>query len=216
MGDSEESGRLEGPDLTSIHLGRAREGVEESLSWVVAHFTPFLQMQAEYRVQGGMRRLHDPEDIVDEVWMVALPRISELNARDGHWTPVLMRFLATTLLNRVNRHLSRHLRAEMRSLPTSSDSGSRGSSPGRRASPATSVVGAVARNEARAMLDEVLLSLEPDERELLVLRGIEQHPGQEVARRFGVEPSTISRRYQRLLRKLRSRLPGTIFDELPD
>jgi len=196
-------------DLTSLHLWRARKGEQASLSWVVAHFTPFLQAQAQYRIQGGMRRLYDPDDIVDEVWMVALPRIADLNAREGHWTPVVLKFLATTLLNRVSNHLTRYLRNEARGPDSSSPSF------GTLSSPATSVVGSAARNEARGLLDEALQGLEPHERELLVLRGIEQQANKDVARRLGVEPSTVTRRYQAILGKLQARLPGSIFDQLP-
>ena len=101
----------------------ALAGEQASLAWVVAHFTPFLRLQAGYRIQGGMRRHHDPDDIVDEVWMIVLPRLAELQERDGHCTPVLMKFLATTLLHRVNNHLTRYLRAETQSLQPASVSG---------------------------------------------------------------------------------------------
>ena len=67
-------------DVTSLHVQRARAGEQASLSWVIGRFTPFLRVQAEYRVQGSLRRLYDPEDLVDEVWMVVLPKIAELAA----------------------------------------------------------------------------------------------------------------------------------------
>jgi len=204
----------EGPELTSFHLQRARKGDEESLAWLVVRLTPLLRVQARYRVQGALRRLYSPDDLVNEVWLIALPRMADLIPRDGHCTPVLLRFLATTLLNIANNHLTRYLRTDARTVRSGSTSRSPGLSRG-LPSLATSVLGSVTRNEAQELLEDALEGLEADERELLVLRGIEQHANQEVADRLGIEPSTATRRYQRVLGKLQARLPGSIFDELP-
>jgi len=196
----------DGVDLTSFHVRRAREGEQESLSWVVSRFTPFLRVQAEYRVRGGLQRHYDPEDLVNEVWAIVLPRIDRIREQDGHCTPVFLKYLASTLLNRVNDHLTRYLRTDAR----------RSMSAGGLPAVTTSVMTAAERSEACEMLYEALQQLEPDERELLVLRGIEQHPNRDVARRIGSEPSTVTKRYQRLLKKLRGRLPCSILDELTD
>ena len=101
-------------DATSIHIARAHDGDEGSRAWLVARFTPLLEVQAGYRLQGDLRRLCDPEELVDEVWLVTLPRLGDLRPRDGHWKPVLLKFLATTLLNKVNSMMMRHLRERAR------------------------------------------------------------------------------------------------------
>ena len=91
------------PDaVTTIHVQRAKHGDEASLDWVVRRFTPLLLAQARYRLGASLRTHYDPEDLVSEVWAIALPRLPDLTVRDGRATPVLVKFLATTLLFRVN------------------------------------------------------------------------------------------------------------------
>ena len=104
---------------TSVHIARAHDGDEASRAWIVARFSPFLLMQARYRLHGGLRRICTPEDIVDEVWLVTLPRLGDLRPRDGTWKPVLLKFLGTTLLNQVNTLLTRHLRERSRTAQPS-------------------------------------------------------------------------------------------------
>ena len=87
---------------TSLFLQAAIDGDRDSLSWLVAHHSPLLLAQARWRLGANHARTCDPEDLVQEAWLVALPRLRELRPRDGRATPVLLRFLATTILNRVN------------------------------------------------------------------------------------------------------------------
>ena len=69
--------------LTSLHVRRAADGDSESLGWVVARLSPLLLAQADYRLGPVLRSLYDPEDLVNDTWIVALPRLPELPARDG-------------------------------------------------------------------------------------------------------------------------------------
>ena len=73
-------------ELTSLHLRQAVGGCADSLAWLVRRLSPLLIVQAEYRLGPDLRRVYDPEDLVDEVWVVALPRLGELSARDGRYT----------------------------------------------------------------------------------------------------------------------------------
>ncbi len=99
-------------NATSLHVQRARSGDERSRAWLVARFSPLLRAQARYRLPGGLSRLVDADDLVDEVWMVALPRMAELRERDGRHTPVLLKFLSSTMLNKINNLIAKHLRGE--------------------------------------------------------------------------------------------------------
>ena len=87
--------------LTSLHVRRAADGDGGSLSWVVSRLSPLLLAQATYRLGSRLRALYEPEDLVNETWAVTLPKLAELPARDGRLTPVLLRFLSTTLLHRI-------------------------------------------------------------------------------------------------------------------
>ncbi len=200
--------RPEGGELTSFHVRRACDGEQESLAWVITRFTPLLLLQANYRLRHPLRRLCDPEDLVDDVWAVTLPRMGALDERDGRLTPVLLKFLSTTLLQRTNQLLKKHLQRSSESLATSI----------RECMPVevTGVRTKTERDEASRMLHAALAELEAHEREVLVLRGIEQVSNDEVSRLLGVTPGAVTQRYQKALGRLRRRLPGSLFDELPE
>src|SRR5262245_6482251 len=101
-----EAGREEheprGEDLTTLHLRAALRGDRAGLEWFVERFTPLLLAQASHRLGPELRRLTDPEDLVQDVWVRVLPRLAGLKPRDGRMTPVVLRFASSTLLNRLN------------------------------------------------------------------------------------------------------------------
>jgi RNA polymerase sigma factor (sigma-70 family) len=199
------------PAQTSVHIGRAAAGEVASAGWLVSRFSPFLEMQAGYRLKGPLERLHDPADIVQDVWGSVLPHLGELQPRDGRWTPVLMKYLATTLLRRINTLL----RDEVRGKPRREEV--RTGAEGRDSVFAATLTGAftqAARDEARARIAGCLEQLAPKAREAIVLRGIEQIPNDVVADRLGESKSTITMRYTRALEALRACLPHSIFDEI--
>ena len=56
--------------------------------------------------------------------------------------------------------------------------------------------------------------MEPRDREVLVLRGIEQRENQEVAAQLGIDGDAASTRYRRALQRLRDRLPAVLSSDL--
>jgi RNA polymerase sigma factor (sigma-70 family) len=199
-------------DTTTLHVRRACGGEEDSLAWVVERFTPLLRVQATVRLRGPANGLCEADDLVQEVWAVALPRLEDLRPRDERLSPVLIRFLATTLLNKVNNLMMRRLR---RGEPLASQSAV---TPTLDRLP-DSVTGALeraARDEAVEELHAALERLGERDREILVLRGIEQLEAGEVARRLDLKPSAVSMRYRRALDRLAETLPGSIFEELAE
>jgi len=196
---------------TTIHVRRALDGDKESLAWVISRLTPLLVAQAAYRLRPPLRSLYDPLDLVNDAWLVALPRLGELTARDGRHTPTLLKFLATTLLYRINNLVRKHIRGE----ESSGDAGPEGSDPlAQVPADQSGVVTAAVRGEVRSAVLETIEELEPVDREVLLLRGIEQQPNQAVALLLNLPPQTVAKRYQRALERLRGRLPGSVFEEL--
>ena len=57
-------------------------------------------------------------------------------------------------------------------------------------------------------------ALDTDAREIIILRGIEQHPYDELSTVLGAAPKALSARYRRALEKLRQELPDSIYGEL--
>ena len=52
------------------------------------------------------------------------------------------------------------------------------------------------------------------DREIVVLRAIEQHSNQDAAELLGIAPNTAAQAFGRALGRLREKLPGSVFDEL--
>jgi len=200
------------PDaLTSFHVRKARAGDDESLAWVVQRFTPLLIAQADYHLGSKLRSVCDPEDLVNDTWMVALPRLSELPHRDGRFTPVMLKFLTTTLVYHVRNLVKKELRRGPRSAPGAGEGDALDALPLER----TGVVTEATRREARGRVVACIQELDAEDREIVVLRGIEQQPNHVVALLLEMNPRTVASRYHRALVKLRERLPGSVFDELP-
>ncbi len=190
-----------------MHVRRAREGDDASLTWLVERFTPVLLAQARFRMGPALVREVDPEDLVQHVWAVALPALPALEARGGRETPVLVRFLATTLLYRVNELTRRAIRRR-------GTDASRAEGLSRLPDASAGVVSRVVRSEASAALVRCIESLPEADRRVLVLRAFEQVSNQRVAELTGATPNAVSLRYNRALEELRRRLPGSIVEEL--
>jgi RNA polymerase sigma-70 factor (ECF subfamily) len=199
-----------GPDqrhLTSIHVRRARDGDGESTAWLVDRFAPALLAQARYRLRQLPAGLYDPEDLVQDAWMAAIPGLPDLDPHDGRLTPVLMRYLSTALVNRANTLLQKHVMGK----PL------REAAPGvlaERRADLTGAVTRVLRSEAHGALQAAIDRLDPGDREIVILRGIEQNRNETVAALLGLRPNTVAVRYRRALAELRRFLSDTVFDDL--
>ena len=194
-----------GDDLTTRHVERARAGDADSLAWIVERFTPLLTAQARHRLGKRLGRLVEPEDVVQDTWVVALGVLPTLRFEGPRGTPTLVRFLATTLLYRVNNLARKHLRGEVAEDALgleSLDARTRGAVTRLRTS-----------EQADALLTAISELPERD-REVVVLRGIEQHGLARVAELTGDTPNAVSLRWNRALERLRKRLGATVLDDL--
>ena len=203
-------------DLTTVHVHRARDGSQDSLAWLVARFSPLLHAQATYRLRGALRQVYDPEDLVADVWATVLPRLGGLQERANRLTPVMLKFLSTTLLHKANHLIEQHLARPRQVRAADAPAISGGDLLDRLPAEVAHASTVAQRDEAFTVLHAVLAELDQKDQEVIVLRGIEQHANDEVAGLLGVTPGAVTRRYQSALKKLRVRLPGSILDELPD
>lgn len=169
----------EAPALTSMHVRRAIEGEPGSLSWLVRRLTPLLRAQVEYRLGEKLRRIYEVDDLVNDAWLVALPKLAELPQRDGRHTPVLLRFLSTTIIYRIQNLLRRHLRGQASDL-SALDAESRTIS---REDLRSGVVTNAVRAERHAAVHDAIADLDERDREIVLLRGIEQQSNSTVSGR---------------------------------
>jgi RNA polymerase sigma-70 factor (ECF subfamily) len=200
--------------VTTMHVRRAVAGDTESVGWLVERFAPLLLAQARMRLPAEFRSVVEPEDLVQDAWAVALPRLGELPARDGRMTPVVLRFLGTTILYRVSNLMQRRLERTLRAPDTTgAEGGARLSQ--LPASESLALTRAIRGENCRLVLD-ALDRLDETDRRIVVMRGIEEAPVAEVAAILRMKPNTVTVRYRRLLAKLRAALPRSIFDDLDD
>ncbi len=204
-----------GDDMTTMHVRRAVGGDLTSLGWVVSRLAPLLMAQASWRLGPSLRRYYDPEDLVSDAWAVTLPRLSTLPMRDGRISPVLLRFLSTALVNRVNNLAKKHLRRGRGNADPPSTDDSEGDILAAIPADASGVVTAAVKREVRSQVITCIDELDPVDREILMLRGIEQRTPQTVAQLLGLTTDAVGMRFHRALKRLRERLPGSVFDDLP-
>lgn len=191
---------------TSLRLRAAVGGDRDSLGWLVAHLSPLLLSQARWRLGRHLAHGTDPEDLVQEAWLVALPRLGELQPRGGRLTPVLLRFLATSIVHRVNNLAREALRNGRSASPPPA--------PAEAADDRTGVVTAAIRAEQSRSVLATIESLEPIDRDVLLLRGVEQRSLQTTAEVLGISSDAVVMRFGRALTRLRSHLPDSLLADL--
>lgn len=192
---------------TSRRLREALGGDAGAVSWLVERFDPVLYAAACHQLGPSLRRHFEPHDLVMDVWAVALRRLPELELADAPCGKRFVAFLSATMRNLVNDLLRRSARLGIVAAPAGHDE-----------PPAcvTSVTGAVTHRELRERFAAVLEELSADDRELVVLRGLEQLPYEDIARVVDAAPGHLAVRYHRALEKLRRKLPSTLLEELGD
>jgi RNA polymerase sigma-70 factor (ECF subfamily) len=198
--------------LTTMHVARAVGGDAASLEWLVQRLSPLLRSHAAYRLGSVLRRHYDPDDLVNDAWLAALPKLQELVGGDRQRrTPILLKYLSSTVAYRIQSLARRHGRQV--ELPPDGD----GDDPAARLQhPQSGVVTRALRAERHDLVQQCLAELEPRDREIVLLRGIEQLSTTATAALLGIGAEAAAKRYQRALAKLRARLPDSVFDELGD
>jgi RNA polymerase sigma factor (sigma-70 family) len=145
----------------------------------------------------------EPEDVVQDVWAQALPKLPELTERAGRHTPVVLRYLSTSVLHRINNLLRTRMTDPHADDPLSK-------LPEATRGPLSRAV----QGERRGLVLRAIDELGERDRELVLLRALEQHSNAEAAERMGIDPNTAAQAYRRALGKLREKLPGSVFAEL--
>lgn len=191
---------------TTLLARRAAGGDRDSLGALVARLSPLVRAAAEYRLARTGQMPLDAEDLVNDAWLVALPKLGSLRERDGRITPVLLKFLTTTINYRINNLLRRRVSGQ----PAPIESQTAAPVP----SDASGAITQAVRHETREIVRRTLDELGDSDREIILLRGIEQNASKTVATLLGLTPAAVDKRYSRALQRLRERLPDSVFAEL--
>ncbi|MBK8096165.1 MAG: hypothetical protein IPK26_03610 [Planctomycetes bacterium] len=194
---------------TTVMVQAARGGERGAVALVIERFTPWLLLQARYRLRGRLEALVAPEDLVQETWLIALPRLADLRPRDGRLTPVLVRFLATTLRNRLRQQLERHLTGRHAATASVAEDRLLLGTVG------TACSQAIVRERAELLWRE-LRQLSERDQAVLVLRGLEGAPFAVVASVLRIDEGAAAAAYRRACERLRERLDPLLRDDLDD
>jgi RNA polymerase sigma-70 factor (ECF subfamily) len=202
--------RPAGERLTSLHIRQAIGNDRASVGWLVARFTPLLLCQAQQRMPPSLRRFCDSDDVVSDVWMVVLAALPRLEPANGSFSRGLLRFASTVLIRRLRDLLEKHVVAKP-SLASMEEAG-----PSNLPADTRGVVSHVVAEEHKSQVWSCLNELPPQDREILVLRGIEGYSHKEVAARVGLTLDNVTVRYHRALKRLREFMPASVFDDLEE
>lgn len=201
---------------TSLQVRGALGGDAASLDWTITHFTPFLLAQARYRLSRHLQGLYDPEDLVQRVWAVSLPRLGNIQAQGGRFTPVLLSFLGAVLLQDYRNLLAKHMDKPVARQPEREPEGLSGDPINRIPASSSNAASHLVRSERVRELRDTLESLSDEDREIVVLHGIEQLPFKAIAAKLDANESTLRSRYHRALQQLKRRFPPSMIAEMEE
>ncbi len=171
-------------------------------------------LRLDRRLQGRL----DPSDVIQDAFLNYSKRISEYTDRRPEYFFVWLRTIAAqTLIDLHREHLGTQKREATQevslfrgALPEASTDSLARHMLGRLTSPSSAAV----RAELQVRLQEVINSLEPLDREILVLRHFEELSNGEAAATLGLSKTAASNRYIRALGRLREALDGIAGFEL--
>ena len=195
------------PDTEELIERTARGDGEARQQLLVRHRKRLVEMVA-VRLDRAVAARLDPSDVVQEALAEAAQHLDEfVRTRPLPYYAWLRQF-AWERLVKLHRH---HIRSKKRSvtreeawsMPLPEDSVLRlarlvagGASPSQ----------ALIRNEMRERLQAALKELAPHDREILVMRNLEQLPVREIAEVLGLSEGAVKVRHLRALRRLRTLL----------
>ena len=202
-------------DELSMLVERAAEGDEQAWQRLMSDHWPRLRRMVALRMDPRLQGRIDPSDVVQESYIDAARRLAEYAKNPAMPFFVWLRWLTGQKLMEQHR---RHLGAQARDV-SREVSLYQGAFPEATAADlAANVLGeittpsqAAIRVEQIKRLQEALESLEPIDREILVLRHFEQLSNGEAAEVLNLDKSTASKRYTRALVRLKdvlTAMPG--------
>ncbi len=198
----------EDPEIEAL-LERAAKGDAEAAGRAVVAHDERLRRIVRLRLDPRVARRVDVDDVLQETHVEALQRLPEHLAARRVPLLVWLRFLAVQrCMTLARRHLEaagRDARREQPLVAAETDASSIALE-GALAASMTSPSVAVARDETRRRIRAAVTTLEPLDREILVLRHFEELDNAEVAAALGIAAAAASKRYLRALARLKDAL----------
>lgn len=190
-------------DLALVNplLERARHGDAAAVDQLLGIYREYIRRVVQLRLGPRVRQREDSSDVVQEALLRAAHRLADYFQREPMPFSLWIRRTAQECLIDVQR---RHLGASGRSvlsevcLPQELSAEFLLQLEG-KGNPVQDVL----RQEAAERLTVAMSRLDPEDREVILLRIFEQLPNTEAAAVLGLEPSATSKRFTRALLRLR-------------
>jgi RNA polymerase sigma-70 factor (ECF subfamily) len=194
---------------TNTLLDRVLRGESDALDRLFRRAGRRIMALVCYRSSQRLKRLMEPEDILQEVYVEALKQLPHFEKRERS---SFYAWLATIAVNKIRNleHLARAAKRDpLRQVPLklSDDSSNPGGMPASQiAEEQTSPSGLTIRWEVFELVDRAIRQLSTSMREVLVLRYLEGLPADEIARTLHMTRDHVYKVASRGLAKLRDRI----------
>lgn len=194
-------------------LQNAKDGNPNAVEKLISHHRDPLRRMISNRLDPAISARVDASDIVQDVLLEAHRRLSDYLRKPDMPFHLWLRHIALDHIIDAHR---KHRQAQRRSMDrerplTSGPLGDQSSMElsGQLMAEDPTPASAAIHAELKARLDQSISLLEPDDREIVLMRHAEQMSNQEVAQLLGLTEAAASMRYLRAIRKLRGViLPG--------
>ena len=187
-------------------LKRVATGDEQALDELFAKYRGYLRKLIDLRMDDDLRVRVDPSDVVQETQYEANRRLDDfLTRRPASFRIWLRRKALERLVDLRRRHLNAERRSARREIMLS-DCSSIALAHGL---PVESPSRQMTRKEQAQQVRQTVQTLRDADREILLLRHVEELTNAEAADVLQIDPATASQRYGRALRRLRAALSGT-------
>jgi len=195
---------------TDVIVSQAAEGDSAALATLIDRYRERLKRMVSLRLDRRLQGRVDASDIVQETLIDASRRLTDY-ARDPRleFFPWLRSLAAERLIDIHRQHLGaqkRNAAQEVslyrRPMPEASSVSIARQLLGKMSSPSQ----AVARAEMQLTVQNVLNSMDPIDREILILRNFEELSTSEAAKELGIKRSTAGKRHLDALRRLKQAL----------
>ena len=194
-------------------VARAADGDSRAVSALMERYRDRLKRMVALRLDRRLQKRVDPSDVVQEALIVAANRLDEYASKPPAGFYLWLRWItADKLLNAHREHfgtqkrdVSQEVSIYRRPMPEACSVSLAQQLLGQLTSPTQ----AVERAELQLLVQDVLNSMDPIDREILVLRNFEQLSTTETAEALGIKRSTASKRYIAALKRLKQTLSST-------
>lgn len=186
----------------------ARRGDEQALADAFTYYRPRLNRMVEIRLDSRLRGRIDPGDVLQEAFVDIAKDASKYFEEDKLPFFIWLRLMVSRRLMNIHRThlgtLKRNASREVSIHRSSNPNASSAALTGQLAGKLTSASRAAIRAEAKLSIHQALESMDEIDREILVLRHLEELSNKEAADALGLSKSAASNRYIRALTRLNS------------